>query len=242
MGTERLATMWGWRAWQGWLRSGSVSAVAPPRRWVVVDVESTGLDVRTDRLVSIAAVAIHVSPVDGGCERLRISLADSFEVILRHDEPLEFSIEPPSERMKRNVLLHGIGLGAQASGVEPAQALNAFAAYVAGAPLIGYHSWFDQAMIERAFLSHCAQIPSWRWLDLEDVARGAHNEVRRMALDDWLARYDINCTVRHNAASDTLATAELLACLWHRIAKAEQPAWQIVQRVAGDARFLAGRV
>ena len=49
-------------------------------RWVVLDVESSGLNPTADRLLAIAAIAVRT---DGG--QPRIALGDSFEVVLRHD-------------------------------------------------------------------------------------------------------------------------------------------------------------
>jgi len=73
-------------------------------RWVVLDVESSGLNVTSDRLLAIAAIAVHVES-----KTLRIALGDSFEVLLRNDVQVAD---------KSNILLHGIGVGAQRQGVE----------------------------------------------------------------------------------------------------------------------------
>lgn len=58
-------------------------------RYVVIDVETTGLNLMTDTLISIGAVA-----VVGG----RIALADSFSVVLQQDRVSR----------KENILIHGI--------------------------------------------------------------------------------------------------------------------------------------
>ena len=52
-------------------------------RWVVLDVETSGLDIHRDRLLAIAAIAIRV---DWASKTLRVDLGDSFEVVLRQDE------------------------------------------------------------------------------------------------------------------------------------------------------------
>jgi DNA polymerase-3 subunit epsilon len=39
-------------------------------------------------------------------------------------------------------------------------------------------------------------------------------QVKARTLDDWLQRFNIDCAQRHQAAADTLATAELLLRLW----------------------------
>jgi DNA polymerase III subunit epsilon len=52
------------------------------------------------------------------------------------------------------------------------------------------------------------------WLDLEPVAAVLHPGLGARALDEWLDHFGIACAVRHQAAADTLATAELLLRLW----------------------------
>ena len=89
-------------------------------RWVVLDVESSGLDAARDRLLAIAAIALRIegrSPC--------IDLGDSFEVVLR---------QPDAVVDKANILLHGIGVGAQREGMPAREALEAFAAWAGAAP------------------------------------------------------------------------------------------------------------
>ena len=166
------------------------------RRWVVLDVESSGLNVSSDRLLAIAAIAVRR---DGG--NLRIALRDSFEVVLRNEVQVAD---------KSNILLHGIGVGAQRRGVEPANALLAFENYIGKSPLIAFHAAFDQAMILRAFDKAWGRRPANLWLDLEPLAAVLHPKVKARSLDEWMVQMNITCAVRHQAAADTLATAELL--------------------------------
>jgi len=100
--TERLAS---WRKLPEIDRTAMLDHV----RLVVVDVETTGLNLVTDTLISIGAVAV----VNG-----RIALADSFSVVLQQRE---------SSR-KENILIHGISGSAQREGILPADALLAFLA------------------------------------------------------------------------------------------------------------------
>lgn len=170
-------------------------------RWVVVDVESTGLDMRHDELLAIAAVAVRFEPA----KTPRIDLMDSFEVVLQRDS---------HSADKENILLHGIGVGAQRAGAPPAQALAAFAAYVGASPLVAFHAAFDRAMIGRAQQRTLGRGLPNQWLDLAPVAEALFPQANGRALDDWLHHFGIECAVRHQAAADTLATAELLLRLW----------------------------
>jgi DNA polymerase III subunit epsilon len=178
------------------LRSGR--SAADPSRWLVLDVESSGLDPARDRLLAVAAVALHVEGT-----RARIVLADSFEAVLR--QPAE--TQTPD---KANILVHGIGVGAQAEGVDPAQALVGFEAFAAAAPLIGFHAAFDRRLIERAMQTVLGRRLPNAWLDVAEVGAALQPQQASRSLDDWLAAFGIECTQRHRAAADALATAELL--------------------------------
>jgi len=216
-----------WQAASRWFQLG------PPvdeARWVVLDVESSGLDVRSDRLLAIAAMGVHF---DGG--RPRLQVADSFEVVLRQPEATA-----PAD--KANILLHGIGVGAQREGVDAAEALAAFARWVGASPLIAFHAAFDRAMLDRACrAAGLPVLPASAWLDLAPLAAVLHPGVRAKALDDWLAHFGIVCAIRHQAASDTLATAELLLRLWPALRRAlPKPGLRAAQALADAQRWMPG--
>ncbi|HRI17658.1 MAG TPA: 3'-5' exonuclease [Burkholderiaceae bacterium] len=179
-----------------------------PLRWVVLDVEASGLDARRDRLLAIAAVALHfdIDAPEGSAPR--IALGDSFEVVLR---------QPEVAADKANILIHGIGVGAQRQGLEPSQALEGFAHWLGDAPLVAFHSAFDETLIQRHVQAVLGRRLANPWLDLAPVAAAVVPGVKARALDDWLEHFAIPCAVRHQAAADTLATAELLLRLWPAI-------------------------
>jgi DNA polymerase III subunit epsilon len=199
---------------------------ARPLRWVVLDVEASGLDARRDRLLVIAAVALRIE--DGAAPA--IDLADSFEVVLRQPE-----VAPD----KANILLHGIGVGAQREGQEPAVALEAFARWLADAPLVAFHSAFDETLIRRAMQSALGRRLANPWLDLAPVAAALHPGAKARALDDWLQYFAIPCAQRHQAAADTLATAELLLRLWPAIrTECRSADFGVLAALAAQGRWL----
>jgi DNA polymerase-3 subunit epsilon len=162
-------------------------------RFVVVDVETTGLNLLTDTLISIGAVAV----VNG-----RIALDDSFSVVLQQRE---------SSR-KENILIHGISGSEQREGVPPADALLAFLEYLGKSPLVAFHVAFDETMIRRAMRQYLGVSFKRPWLDLAYVLPALYPDLMRghRALDDWASHFDIRIDDRHNAVADALATAELL--------------------------------
>ncbi len=162
-------------------------------RYVVVDVESTGLDLTRDRLIAIGAVA-----VIGG----RIDLTDSFEVVLRQD----------TVSSKDNILIHGIGGEAQREGLPPIEALTAFLAFLGKSPLVAFHVTFDETMIRRAMRDYLGLDFKHPWLDLAYLMPSLLPEQARRyrALDDWAGHFQIANFARHSALADALATAQLL--------------------------------
>jgi DNA polymerase III subunit epsilon len=183
------------------LFAADAALVVDERRWVVLDVETTGLDMHHDELLAIAAVAMTFDDA----ARPRIALHDSFEAVLHHDS---------ASTDKDNILVHGIGVGAQRAGAPPRDVLAAFERWVGRSPLLAFHARFDRTMIERAMKTTLQRTASNPWLDLEPVAAALHPGLGAHGLDDWLDHFGIACAVRHQAAADTLATAELLLRLW----------------------------
>lgn len=178
--------------WLPWL---SKRAPLSESRWVVIDVETTGLDPDHDDLLCIAAMAVRR---EGGSWRL--DFADHFEVVLKQE------VHRASES---NVLLHGIGWGAQQQGRPRSDALSALRAWVGDALLIAFHAEFDRAFIERAHRLERVQQPAWTWMDLADVLPGAFPRSPQRSLDGWMSQLGVQCVKRHQAAADVWATAQL---------------------------------
>ncbi len=162
-------------------------------RCVVVDVETTGLNLMTDTLISIGAVAV----VNG-----RIALGDSYYVVLQQRE---------SSR-KENILVHGISGSVQREGKDPVDALLDFLEYLGKSPLVAFHVTFDETMIRKALRQYLGLSFKHPWLDLAYVMPALYPPLAHShrVLDDWIGRFNIRIEVRHNALADALATAQLL--------------------------------
>lgn len=168
-------------------------------RHIVVDVETSGLNVHSDRLIAIGAVAVGDQ---------RISLADSFHAVLRQ----------PAPSSDANILVHRIGGTAQMEGEESAKALLDFLDFAGKSPLVGFHAPFDEIMIRRAMRECLGLSFRRRWLDLAWLAPSIlpEAEVNAAGLDEWTARFGIVNANRHNALADAMATAQLFLVLQHQ--------------------------
>jgi DNA polymerase-3 subunit epsilon len=149
-------------------------------RWGVVDCETSGLDLRRDRLLAVGAVAVRADRVDYG---------DAFAATVRQEAP-----SAPD-----NILVHGIGGDAQRGGRPLDEVMSGFDAWVGEGVLAAFHAPFDASFLKRRIDFDLAQL-----LPALFPGRG------HKALDDWLQAFGIEAPARHDALGDAAATAELL--------------------------------
>jgi len=187
-----------WRALSGMDERTPLSQA----RFVVVDVETSGLDARRDRLLAIGAVLV---------EAQRVLPGHGYEVFVR--------AETPSSRA--NILVHGITPHAQRSGSAPETALMGFLEFARSDLLVAFHANFDRTVLDRAVRTQLGvRLPN-PWIDVAQLAPALVPEARlaNRSLDDWLGYFGLRAHARHSAASDAFATAELFLILLARAAR-----------------------
>ena len=169
------------------------------QRWVVLDLETTGLNLNKDHVLSIGAVAIEDGAID---------FRQQFERTLQY----------PQVKLGPSVLIHGIGPSAIAAGSDPAEALVDLMEYLGDSPVLAFHAPFDQHMLGRALKDHLGFKLQHPFLDVADIAPllcpQAH--FREAGLDDWIDWFKLEVFERHHASADALATAELALILFSR--------------------------
>jgi len=169
------------------------------QRWVVLDLETTGLNLNKDRLLSIGAVVIEDGAID---------FSQQFERTL---QCAELKLNP-------SVLIHGLGPSAIAAGSEPAEALIEFMEFLGDSPVLAFHAPFDQRMLGRALKDHLGYKLQHPFLDIADIAPLVcpQANIREAGLDEWIDWFKLQVFERHNASADALATAELALILFSR--------------------------
>nr|WP_269807949.1 3'-5' exonuclease [Pseudomonas agronomica] len=174
------------------------------QRWVVVDLETTGLNLNKDQVLSIGAVVIEDGAID---------FSQQFERTLQCDK----------QKLGPSVLIHGLAPSAIAAGSDPAEALLAFMEFVGDSPLLAFHAPFDSHMLGRALKDHLGYRLQHSFLDVADLAPmlcpQAH--IRQGGLDEWIDWFKLQVFDRHNASADALATAELALILFSRARQQE---------------------
>ena len=104
---------------------------APPdNEWVALDCETTGLNVKTDDIISIGAVRI---------QRNRVMTSERLELLVRPDKRVSAD----------SVRVHRLREQDVAQGITPDDAMMQLMHFIGSRPLVGYYLEFDLAMINR---------------------------------------------------------------------------------------------
>ena len=102
----------------------------PAGEWVTLDCETTGLDVRKDKIVSIGAVRIVGN---------RLLTGQRLALLVRPDRAMTGD----------NMRLHRLRQSDVAKGLAPEQAMRRLLEFIGSRPLVGYFLEFDVAMLNR---------------------------------------------------------------------------------------------
>ena len=190
--------------------------------WLVVDVETTGLDMQRDRLLAIGAVIVEGS---------LIRLDRSFEVVIRQDAPSRTD----------NILIHRIPGTEQVDGVDPAVALAEFLAFAQKLPCIAFHATFDETMLRRAYDEYLGLDFAPHFVDLALLAPALVPDAPKALrnLDDWIGYFSIDIHARHRAVADAVGTAQLFQALMSRLKPGQATTAKNLFKLAHDQRWLS---
>ena len=184
------------------------------QRMVVVDLETSGLNLQRDHLLAIGAVVIEDGAID---------LSQQFECTLCQ----------PGHRAGASTLIHGIAPSAVAAGRDPAEALLAFMEFVDDSPLLAFHAPFDQHMLERALRETLGYRLRHPFLDVAVLAPLLCPDAPPYkGLDEWLGHFQLQASERHHASADALATAELALILFSKARRQDLDSLAELQRRA----------
>ena len=176
--------------------SWAEDAPAEQVRFVVLDTETTGLDPRRDRIITIGAVAVQSG---------EILLDDAFEALLK----IAYN--------NSSVTVHGITRDEAIGGMEEAEALSLFLEYLLDGVIVGHHIGHDIEALNCACERHFQLKLKNRSLDTMDLTlnlkdAGAFGD-RPMAagftLDALCETFGISPHDRHTAGGDAFLTAQI---------------------------------
>jgi DNA polymerase-3 subunit epsilon len=164
-------------------------------RFVVLDSETSGLNPRVDRIITIGAVAVQ----DG-----EIRLDDSFDRLLRVDDA-------------GAVTVHGVTPDESRHGIEEPDALEQFLDYVRDGVIVGHHIGHDIATFDAGYERHWQTRLRNRSLDTMDLtlhlerdgAFAGRPPIREFTLDALCELFGVIPHDRHTASGDAFITAQV---------------------------------
>ncbi len=171
----------------------------PANEWVALDCETTGLNVNTDEIISIAAVRIAGNRV-------------------MTSERLELLVRPERRVSAESVRIHQLREKDVAKGMAPELAMTQLMQFIGSRPLVGYYLEFDIAMIDRALapiLGIDMGLPQRRnevsamYYDYKFRQLPAHQQDRRIDLRFATLMNDLDLPLRnaHDALNDAVMAA-----------------------------------
>jgi DNA polymerase-3 subunit epsilon len=167
------------------------------QRWVVLDLETSGLNTQRDQVLSIGAVVIEDGAID-------------------FSQQFERTLYQRDHKLTSSVLIHGLGPSAIAAGCDPAEALLDLMAFIGDSPVLAFHAPFDQRMLARALKDNLGYRLQHPFIDVAELAPLLNPQLtlREAGLDDWTACFGLEAVERHNASADAMVTAELALILF----------------------------
>lgn len=175
-------------------------------RFVVLDTETTGLDIKKDKILSIGAISV---------KDQKIIIADRFEYYMKQ------VYVASGESIK----IHGILPKHNLNGLAAKEVLILLLGYLKNSVIVGHHIGFDFAVLNRAYQEHLGGQLRNQLLDTNYLAKRLKSPFYKMnvaqnknfSLDLLCEQYGVPIYDRHTASGDALITALLFLKLIGRL-------------------------
>lgn len=175
--------------------------------FVVLDTETTGLNPKTDRILSIGAFKV---------QGYHIKIDEGFEEFMQQ-----------SQYNKESIAIHEILPGQSSQASDKKNLLESFLKYIGNAVLVGHHVDFDFQILKHAFQRNLGVHLKNKTYDTLHLLKRVdthyqHSNLHQgheLGLDHICERYQIEIHQRHTATGDAFATALLFMKLLKKLEK-----------------------
>lgn len=162
--------------------------------FVVLDTETTGLDLGQDNILSIGAVRIINNTID---------ISDSLSIIVKNQQL----------QTQNAVAIHGL-VQTDIKGQSEAESIAALFKFVGSDIIVGHHIEFDIAMLNKLSRKNGGDVLKNNVLDTSYLARRLDHasdpyslDRKEYTLDKLSARFNVVPKARHTADGDAYITA-----------------------------------
>lgn len=183
-------------------------------RFVVLDTETTGLSVKKDKILSIAAI---------GVMQNSIRLEDTFECLVNQ-----------GVKTGESAAVHGILATETSGGLSESAAIEQFVGFCRNSVIVGQHIGFDIAMLNEAIKPLTGERLKNKSLDTARMAVRldypyqnyfSPDNPEAYSLDALCNRFNVAAEERHTAPGDAYMTAVLFLKLLSRLKHRGVQAW-----------------
>lgn len=167
--------------------------------YVAIDLEMTGLQAKTDRMLEIGAVKV-----------IDHNVVDTFQTFVNPHRTLSQVVTE----------LTGITQEMVANAQEDVDALRELISFVGELPLVGHNIMFDYSFLKQCAANH--KIPYEKSaIDTLKISRKCFPELESKKLEAMCRYYQIAEVQEHRALADALMTVRLLECLWQEFGETD---------------------
>lgn len=160
--------------------------------YIVLDVETTGLNPAKDKLLEIGAARV----IDG-------EVSEIYSTLINTGVPIP-------ERIQE---LTGITDEMQKSGKKTETAIREFVEFCGNLPVLGHNVQFDFGFLKQTAVNH-GLIFEKEALDTLKIARKVLPDIPSRKLPDMCSHYQVNPGNSHRALDDAIACHEILWKMW----------------------------
>jgi DNA polymerase-3 subunit epsilon len=170
-------------------------------RLVAVDLETTGLSLHRDRVISIGAVAVRARTI-------------------RHDDCFERTLRQEHASPHDNILFHQIGGQQQLGGVPPVTGLLECLEFLGDSAVVAFRAEFDRTILGREVAAVLGVRLHNPFIDLAVLLPALFPNTDNDTLDDWLHHFNFLSPARHRALADAYCHGALLLVVLERATRA----------------------
>lgn len=188
---------------QNFAEKKSYDILIDDAEFVIIDLETTGLNISKDEILSIGAVRLMAN---------KINIETSLELYLKHSEYYSDSIK-----------VHGILTEGKEEKIEKESALREFLDFIGSSVLVGHNVQFDISMINKELkrfgkIKLANPVIDTKILYERLNGRG-HIITKKVTLEQMCHEFGIAINDRHTAPGDAFITAILFVKLLSRLRK-----------------------
>ena len=167
-------------------------------RFVVFDTETTGIQPKTDSVLSIGAISLKGNT---------INVSDVFERFLIQEKFNTNTVE-----------IHGILQNGEQHKITESEAIKLFLEYLNASIIVAHHAAFDVEMINRCLKRMKLPKLKNKVLDTGILYKKLNNvENKHYSLDHLCEEFNVPLNDRHNALGDAYITAQIFVKMLARM-------------------------